>query len=69
MLTRGSLVGTKEQHLKLNNFGSRRAFLIIFFVAFREIFAAPGGKILKFYFEFWRQLSFTLNTVSDVVFL
>jgi hypothetical protein len=34
-----SLAGTKEQqgnHVKFNNFGSRKAFLIILFVAFRE---------------------------------
>jgi hypothetical protein len=34
----GSLVGTEEQSLKFNNFGSGKAFLIILFVAFREFF-------------------------------
>ena len=46
----GSLVGTYEQHLKFKNFGSRKALLIIFFVAFREFFVAPGVKLLKFLF-------------------
>ena len=36
---RGSLVGTKEQHLKFN-----KAFLIILFVVFKEFFVAPGVK-------------------------
>ena len=42
---RGSLVGTKEQHLKFN-----KAFLIILFVAFRVFFVAPGVKFLKILF-------------------
>jgi hypothetical protein len=46
----GSLVGSKEQHSKFNNFGSRKAFSIILFVAFREFFVAPGVKFLKFFF-------------------
>ncbi len=41
---RESLVGTKEQRLKFNNFGFRRAFLIILFVAFRKFFVGPGKK-------------------------
>ena len=49
-ITRGSLVGTQEQRLKFNNFGSRKAFLIILFVAFREFFVAPGVTFLKFLF-------------------
>ena len=47
---RGSEVGTKEQHLKLNNFGYRKAFFIILFVAFREFFVAPVVTFLKFLF-------------------
>ena len=47
---RGSLVGTQEQHSKFNNFGSRKAVLIILFVAFRGFFVAPGEKFLKFFF-------------------
>ena len=46
----GSLVGTQEQRSKFNNFGSRKAFLIIFFLACREFFVAPGVKFLKFLF-------------------
>jgi hypothetical protein len=47
---RGSLVGTQEQRSKFNNFGSRKAFLIILFVAFRGFFVAPGVKFLKLFF-------------------
>ena len=35
---RESLVGTQEQNSKFNNLGSKEAFLIILFVAFREFF-------------------------------
>ena len=52
---------------KFYNFGSKKAFSIILFVAFREFFVAPGVKFLKF-FEFCHQSSFTLDTVSDVLF-
>ena len=47
---RESLVGTEERHLKLNNFGFRKAFLIILFVTFRAFFVAPGVTFLKFLF-------------------
>ena len=47
---RENLVGTQEQHLKLNNFGSTKAFLINLFVPFRDLFVAPGAKFLKFFF-------------------
>ncbi len=46
----GSLVGTKEQRSEFNNFGSRKAFSIILFVAFREFFVAAGVKFLKLFF-------------------
>ena len=36
--------------LKFNKFCSRKAFLIILFVTFREFFVAPGVKFLKFLF-------------------
>ena len=39
---RGSFVGTQEQHSKFNNFGSRKAFILILFLAFREFLAKKG---------------------------
>ena len=36
----GSLVGTQEKHSNFDNFSSKKAFLIILFVAFREFFVA-----------------------------
>jgi hypothetical protein len=47
---RGNLVGTQEQRSKFNNFGSRKAFLIIFYCGIWRIFVAPGIKFLKLVF-------------------